>query len=174
MDKDLSLSKGFLIIVLGYIIYTMVVSKPKVKKMNGNSYANTNMVEDGSVDPSVDPSVKKQKSDALMGSNGDLLATVGEGVGTRSVAERCSQPGNWVASNLLPKVKSDNNSMFKPTELGKQNFLEAAKFIGTQGSTCRNANLQLRGDPPIKKGNVSPWLQSTIEPCKQNGVGIAG
>jgi hypothetical protein len=44
--------------------------------------------------------------------------------------------------------------------------LEAGYHIGldTTGQTLRNANQQLRSDPVIPKKDVSPWLQSTIEP----------
>ena len=197
------LTKGILIIVLGFIIITMMQPESHnsgVLSNNTNSYKSTNVntnsadnsnknVKNNTNDvkfpkkPSVTNKVEPDNTDfavdntpdALVGSNGEIYAKVPDGISTRSVEDRCSQPGNWASSNLLPKDSNGpNNSMFQPTELGKQNFLEAAKFIGTQGSACRNANLQLRGDPPISKNQVSPWLQSTIEPCSQNGIGIAG
>ena len=68
-------------------------------------------------------------------------------------------PGNenskWAQSN--PKGKG---------ELGDQNFLTAGYHIGvnTVGQSLRNANLQLRSEPPNPQIKVSPWLQSTIEP----------
>jgi hypothetical protein len=36
--------------------------------------------------------------------------------------------------------------------------------IDTIGNTLRNANLQIRSEPPNPTTKVSPWLQSTIEP----------
>ena len=68
-------------------------------------------------------------------------------------------PGNenskWAQAN--PKGKG---------ELGDQNFLTAGYHIGvnTVGQSLRNANLQLRSEPPNPQVKVSPWLQSTIEP----------
>jgi hypothetical protein len=46
------------------------------------------------------------------------------------------------------------------------NFLSAGALTGinTVGSTMRNANLQLRSEPPNPKGTVGPWNNSTIEP----------
>ena len=50
--------------------------------------------------------------------------------------------------------------------LADQNFLTAGFHIGinTVGQTLRNANLQLRSEPPCPQVQVSPWLQSTIDP----------
>ena len=70
---------------------------------------------------------------------------------------------------LLPK---DNDSLWAQTvpagqgSIGDQNFLNAGHHIGvnTVGQTLRNANLQLRSEPPNPQVKVSPWLQTTIEP----------
>jgi hypothetical protein len=45
-----------------------------------------------------------------------------------------------------------------------KNFLIAGYNIGinTVGSSLKNANLQLRSDPFIKRQDVGPWNQSTI------------
>ena len=45
-------------------------------------------------------------------------------------------------------------------------MLQAGYHIGldTIGQTMKNANLQLRSDPVIQKGEIGPWNQSTIEP----------
>lgn len=50
--------------------------------------------------------------------------------------------------------------------LQNRNFLQAGFNTGidTVGQTLRNANLQLRSEPPNPQVAVSPWLQSTIEP----------
>ena len=50
--------------------------------------------------------------------------------------------------------------------LQDRNFLQAGFNVGidTVGQTMRNANLQLRSEPPNPQVAVSPWLQSTIEP----------
>jgi hypothetical protein len=47
-----------------------------------------------------------------------------------------------------------------------QNFLTAGYHVGvnTQGSSMRNANLQLRSEPANPQLAVSPWNISTITP----------
>jgi preprotein translocase subunit SecF len=71
---------------------------------------------------------------------------------------------------LLPK---DNESTLwaKVNPSGKgnlteKNYLSSGHFVGvnTVGQSLRNANLQLRSEPPNPRSAVSPWLQSTIEP----------
>lgn len=73
-----------------------------------------------------------------------------------------------VASDLLPKPTSAQAmdfGEFAPKSLQGQNFLEVSKQIGldTQGSSMRNANYQLRADPPNPRVSVGPWMNSTIE-----------
>ena len=71
--------------------------------------------------------------------------------------------------DLLPK---DNNSRWATTnphgmgELMNVNLLKAGHLTGidTVAGTLRNANLQLRSEPPNPKTQVSPWSNSTIEP----------
>ena len=70
---------------------------------------------------------------------------------------------------LLPNDEcnlwSKNNPYGSP-DLSNRNFLQAgwATGVSTVGSTMRNANLQLRSDPPNPQKVVSPWMQTTIGP----------
>jgi hypothetical protein len=72
-------------------------------------------------------------------------------------------------SELLPK---DDNSQWASLNPSSQNapntpdLLQAGYHIGldTVGQTLKNANMQLRSDPIISKGDVGPWNQSTVEP----------
>ena len=79
----------------------------------------------------------------------------------------CSQ---FVSSNLLPKddPKLDASfTEFSPAkDLEGQNFIDTNKFaIGMQSQTLRNANHQLRSDPPISNtmACASPWNNTTID-----------
>ena len=73
------------------------------------------------------------------------------------------------ADDLLPK---DNASLWAQSNpegegsLKDRNFLQSGYHIGinTVGQTLRNANQQLRSEPPCPQVKVSPWLQTTIEP----------
>jgi hypothetical protein len=90
---------------------------------------------------------------------------------------------NGVITNTYgaKKSKMDDPSMLLPNDTNSQwgklnpqgdgmlkniNLLQAGSLVGinTVGSTMRNANLQLRSEPPNPQGNVGPWLNSTIEP----------
>jgi len=70
------------------------------------------------------------------------------------------------AKDLLPKSSDASVSLWAQvnpvgeTTLKDKNFLVG---VDTQGSTLRNANLQLRADPPNPRKNVSPWMNSTID-----------
>ena len=74
------------------------------------------------------------------------------------------------AQDLLPNdANSSQWAQVYPTGEGKlkdRNFLQAGYHIGinTVGQTLRNANMQLRSEPPCPQVKVSPWIQSTIEP----------
>ena len=70
---------------------------------------------------------------------------------------------------LLPQSNSSEWAKVNPDGVGTlkdKNFLQAGYHVGinTVGQTLRNANLQLRSDPPNPQVAISPWLQSTISP----------
>jgi hypothetical protein len=71
--------------------------------------------------------------------------------------------------DLLPKDQHSEWAKLNPNsnnDLANVNLLKSGYHIGidTIGNTLRNANLQLRSEPPNPTTKVSPWLQSTIEP----------
>ncbi len=83
-----------------------------------------------------------------------------------------NQPGAAATSDpkdLLPKDQNSEWAKLNPNssnDLANVNLLKSGYHIGidTIGNTLRNANLQLRSEPPNPTTKVSPWLQSTIEP----------
>ena len=73
--------------------------------------------------------------------------------------------------DLLPEDESKAIQEFnstKPVAEGIMNvsLLEAGQHIGvnTVGQSLRNANRQLRSEPPNPQVNVSPWQNTTIGP----------
>jgi hypothetical protein len=71
--------------------------------------------------------------------------------------------------NLLPLDSNSQWAQLNPAgkgELSNVNLLKAGYHIGidTVGQTLRNANLQIRSEPPNPQLSVGPWNQSTIEP----------
>lgn len=82
----------------------------------------------------------------------------------------CSSPNMTNPSDLLPSSSPNSQwSELNPSgkgELSNINFLKAGYHIGidTIGQSLRNANLQLRSEPPNPQLNTGIWNQSTITP----------
>ncbi len=84
--------------------------------------------------------------------------------------------GNSVSSasqrveNLLPKDAANTKwAQVNPAGQGDvkdQNLLTAGHHIGinTVGQSNRNPNYQIRSEPPNPRIQVSPWMQSTMDP----------
>jgi hypothetical protein len=86
-----------------------------------------------------------------------------------SIASPGMNKGTGLASSLLPRevASAEDFGQFAPEEVLKgQNFLEPRKQIGypeTIGGALRNANQQIRKDPPNPKAPFV-WNNSTIVP----------
>ncbi len=94
----------------------------------------------------------------------DGIRTVTSGVPQSCLNQQAANP-----SELLPNDPNSAFAMGQPAgqgELANINLLKAGQLSGidTVGGTLRNANLQLRSEPPNPRSQVSPWLNSTIEP----------
>lgn len=85
-----------------------------------------------------------------------------------------SDPGCYSGSvlqapDLLPQDVGDNawqeTSPQAQGHITDQNFLESGHHYGinTVGQSLKNANKQLRSDPPIPKINIGPWQNSTVD-----------
>jgi hypothetical protein len=107
--------------------------------------------------------------------NGDL---VGEGnqaqLSNNPAVQQLRQAACFPKEMLTPEeLKPQDNSTLwaqvNPAGEGSlkgRSFLQAGHNIGinTVGQTMRNANLQIRSEPPNPQVSVSPWNQTTIEP----------
>ena len=73
-------------------------------------------------------------------------------------------PDELLPGNAATKFAASNPKA--QGELKDQNFLEAGYHVGvnTVGQTLRNANRQLRSEPPNPQVKVSPWQTTTIQP----------
>lgn len=125
------------------------------------SYSNTKMdvldkMSDGKTQDKQ-PSVKETSAQ-----NVAPAPTVNGGYTAQAVAN---------PTDLLPQDKNSEWAALNPVAMNQGNvampdLLQAGYHIGldTIGQTLRNANLQLRSDPVIRKADIGPWNQSTIEP----------
>ena len=84
----------------------------------------------------------------------------------------CYPQESLTAKDLLPNDESANITEFNQNyPIGKGilngiNFLSSGYSIGvnTVGQSLRNANRQLRSEPPNPQVSVSPWMNSSIGP----------
>lgn len=100
----------------------------------------------------------------------EVFASV-NGIATPNVGvpTSCAKPNIQNPSDLLPKDSNSQWAQLNPSgkgELSNINLLKAGYHIGidTIGQTLRNANLQIRSEPPNPQLYVGPWNLSTIEP----------
>jgi hypothetical protein len=141
-------------------------------KKNKESFANPTM---------------KAKKEMFQGANGDMMlpsanANIAAMEGFQNPASTpfpdAAQPANCYPKNqlapqeLLPADPASKWAAVNPEGAGDisgKNFLSAGALIGvnTIGQSLRNANQQLRSEPPCPQGQVSIWNQSTIEPDLQ-------
>ena len=92
------------------------------------------------------------------------------GAPTDNIQPGCLPKDQLMPQELLPQDNVANQwSQVNPQGAGSlmdKNLLQAGHHVGinTVGQTLRNANMQLRSDPPNPQVQVSPWIQSTINP----------
>jgi len=103
-----------------------------------------------------------------MGQNESQQAVTGLG----RTPSSCYPQQKLTPSDLLP---TDENKAIQEFNIAKPvgegilqgvNMLDSSYHVGvnTVGQSLRNANRQLRSDPPNPQVNVSPWMNTTIGP----------
>ena len=110
----------------------------------------------------VQPSQPLGHNEVYSGANG--LSTSVQGLPASCSRQQVVDP-----KELLPKGNGNNWAKLNPMgagDLKNVNLLQAGYHIGidTVGQSLRNANLQLRSEPPNPQVNVGPWNNTTIEP----------
>jgi len=86
-----------------------------------------------------------------------------------NLPNKCLNQEQLTQEDLLPKDEHSQWAQVAPAGVGSledKNFLVAGYHIGinTVGQSLKNANLQLRSDPPNPQFAVGPCYQSTVEP----------
>jgi len=166
-----------LCMILAVVVFLgVVVSLYNVHKgTNTSSLANQDPSAQGSEDQypgESSPSAAGQLPSPAMpiGLNSGPGSVSGIQTVTAGVPQSCLNQQAANPSELLPR---DHNSAFaagQPSsgggELQNINLLKAGQLSGidTVCGTLRNANLQLRSEPPNPRTQVSPWSKSTNEP----------
>ncbi len=169
MLKKLSTTHVLLIaalVVLGYSLYNYSVSKSSVQdaltndssKTGSDLYSSCCSPKDGAVAPSEPLGQNETPSDA-------------QGIQSSSygLPPSCAKRNVADPAELLPKDENSDWAKLNPVgagDLQNVNLLQAGYHIGidTVGQSLRNANLQVRSEPPNPQMTVSPWNNTTIEP----------
>jgi len=104
-----------------------------------------------------------------LGQNEIFASVSGISTPSQGIPTACSKPNIQNPAELLPKDSNSQWAQLNPTgkgELANINLLKAGYHIGidTVGQSLRNANLQIRSEPPNPQTYVGPWQQSTITP----------
>ena len=118
--------------------------------------------------PSVNNVAGVRPSEPL-GQNEVFASANGVQTSMPGIPSSCSHPNIQNPAELLPKDSNSQWAQLNPSgkgELANVNLLKAGYHIGidTIGQTLRNANLQIRSEPPNPQLYVGPWNQSSIEP----------
>lgn len=103
-----------------------------------------------------------------LGQNEVFASANGTQTSMPGLPKSCNTPSISNPSELLPKDTNSQWAQLNPSgkgELANINLLKAGYHIGidTVGQTLRNANLQIRSEPPNPQLYVGPWNNSTIE-----------
>ena len=153
-----------LIVLLGIVLLYLVNlynnrNNDSIETFDDNNLEedNTNHVDNYNIQPSE-----------MIGNNAKFNEIENEN-NTNTLPNDCFPKDKLNPSDLLPGDANSKWSEVNPAgqgSIGDQNFLDAGHHVGvnTVGQTLRNANLQIRSEPPNPQVKVSPWLQTTIEP----------
>ena len=104
-----------------------------------------------------------------LGANEVYASARGVQTSVQGLPSACSVEQIVDPKELLPKDINKAYSKLNPQGgdgLSNAQFLQAGYHVGinTVGSSLRNANLQLRSEPPNPQLNIGPWNNTTIGP----------
>jgi len=124
---------------------------------NNENVASNNELIEGFEAESTEPRVEENDPDA------ESSSTVDQQTGQHWPRDTLTAE-DLIPGSLTPAHNWDTPA--NPGGLDGPNFLNPEHLVGinTVGQSLRNANRQLRSEPPNPQVKVSPWLQTTIEP----------
>lgn len=118
--------------------------------------------------PSVDGGADNYQPAHPTGENTDFGTADGMDTDTYGLPPSCAKQQVVDPKELLPRDNNSEFSKLNPSGAGdlmNVSLLKAGHHIGinTVGQSLRNANLQLRSEPPNPKiAGITPWGNSTI------------
>ena len=153
------LTKDRVIVLVGFIVLAIVFMYYSTGKITVRDGMSEGKAQVPSTDASADAQ-DTQESAVSQEPSAPVKKESFQGYSEKEVAN---------PSELLPNDENSQWSSLNPVSQSNPqmpDMLQAGYHIGldTIGQTMKNANLQLRSDPVIQKGDIGPWNQSTIEP----------
>ena len=162
----MKLSQLLIVLLSLYLLY-MLYNCVSNKSVESYSDFPFDKVNQETVPISEGETVKTVERSAPMAYGGDSSSLDLSNQDDAHIAmSNCGNKTQFISTNLLPKddPKMEDASEFAP-QLDGKNFVDSYKYVfGSQSQSLRNANYQLRSDPPNPQQNVCPWLQTTIKP----------
>ena len=168
MLKNLGKNSVFMLfaaVVLGYAVFNY--SQGKGLTLSGMENDARQVAGAGNEASSTDGGAQNYQPSMPQGENEDYASSSGLNTDTYGLPPSCAKQEVVDPKDLLPRDGNSEFSKMNPTgagDLSNVSLLKAGHHIGinTVGQSLRNANLQLRSDPPNPKMEVGPWNLSTI------------
>ena len=134
-----------------------------------------NFENEAEAEPEPAPAATNDESDDVvepsepLGDNEEYNSVPVGNQGGNNLPAECYPKDVLSSADLLPQDADSKYAQANPNGQGAlqdKNFLTAGFHVGvnTVGQSLRNANRQLRSEPPNPQVKVSPWMQTTIEP----------
>lgn len=176
--------QGILIVlvlcILAFLVYDYFKKRSVEEEFNNFEYIDgSDEYEHEPIPADNEPIVKEEQPRAVSAEQPKAVPSVTEssprplpkttGTATEYPTD-CFPKDKLKPEDLLPMDAANSEwAQVNPAGQGdvkNQNYLTAGYHLGVNsiGSTLRNANLQLRSELPNPRTQVSPWLNSTIEP----------
>jgi hypothetical protein len=158
------------IVILAFvaILFALQMYSNKKAKSSGEGFSTSNN-QMYMLPQETNDSYNGVRAGEQMGYNEVYKPVSQEDMSANELPSDCYPKDKLTADDLLPKDSNSKWAQVNPAGQGDirdQNFLNAGFLIGinTVGQSLKNANLQLRSEPPNPQLKVSPWNQSTIDP----------
>lgn len=158
-------TKDRVLVLVGFILLAVVFMYYSTGKMT----VRDSMQDGGSAETAEEEKEQKEALNPIDSATQAVNDVVASATETTEQFTGYSDKDVANPSELLPKDDNSQWSSLNPVSQSNPqmpDLLQAGYHIGldTIGQTMKNANLQLRSDPVIQKGDIGPWNQSTIEP----------
>ena len=172
-------------VVVGYVVFNLMNKHPVQNVVNdvenvnnlvegfytddNDSYEHFQANEPEPEDEDGDESVDQAAADNAAAENQQNQSNKNAQVDDEENRNNPVDNGVFKCTDLLPGDTDSTWAQVSPSGVGElcsKNLLNAGHHVGvnTTGTSLRNANRQIRSEPPCPQVNVSPWLQTTIAP----------